>query len=108
VSEEIGVRELLEQLRSELLQEKPESLKLFFIEEAEIELNVAIKRETQGGIKIAVLQFGGLEAGASKGQEQGHKVRLKLKPLVTYKEARAALKESDHEKALEVVMRTGS
>ncbi|MBN1177751.1 MAG: hypothetical protein JXD18_00955 [Anaerolineae bacterium] len=88
MAEKIGLHELLKQLRAELMEETPSTDKLFFVEGAEIELYVTATREAQGGIDISVLTFGGLEAGASTGREQGHKVTLKLKPLITYEEAR--------------------
>lgn len=95
MKQEIGIREILEQLREELFQATTEFPKLFFIEGAEVELNITVKREMQGGIKISVLQFGGPEAGVSKAQEQGHKITLKLKPLLSYEEAKASLSNEE-------------
>lgn len=88
---EIGIQELISQLRTELFEDKNETPDIFFIEGIEIELHVAIKREGQAGIKIGVLQFGGLEASAASGHEHGHKVTLKLRPLITFEEARESL-----------------
>ena len=87
----IGLQELLAQLRGELAQETPDSPKFFFIEGAELELHVDVKREAKGGIRISILQFGGVEGEAGGSWEKGHKITLKLRPLITYEEARGAV-----------------
>jgi hypothetical protein len=99
MTNEIGIQELIKQLRSELLEETQEKPELFFIEGLEVELHVAIKREGQAGIKIGVLQFGGLESGVSGGHEQGHKVTLKLRPLIKFEEARETLNPEEIQRA---------
>lgn len=99
-AKDIGLSELLEQLKTELMQETPDSPKLFFVESAEIELHVDVKREAKGGIKVSVLQFGGVEAGGGVARNEGHKITLKLVPLVTYEEARAHLTPAEQEAAV--------
>lgn len=91
----IGLRELLTQLKDELTQETPDSPRLFFIEGAELELRVDVKREAKGGIKISILQFGGAEGQAGIAREQGHTITLKLRPLITYEEARQQLRKDE-------------
>lgn len=105
MKQEIGIREILDQLREELFQHTTASPKLFFIEGAEVELSITVKREMQGGIKISIVQFGGPEAGVSKAQEQGHKITLKLKPLISYEEARATLSDQERQKQLDALLK---
>jgi len=105
LSAEIGLQEMIEQLKKELLQDSPDSPRLFFIEGVEIELHVTAKRAAKGGIQISVLQFGGLEAGGSAEREKGHKITLKLLPLVTYEEARQRLSESQRAEAVLPLMK---
>lgn len=88
---QIGLRDLLKQLREELTEDTSQP-KVFFIDGVEIELQVAIKREGSGNVKISVLQFAGIEGGASSSLEKGHKITLQLRPLMTYDEARQQLK----------------
>lgn len=82
------------------MQETPDSPKLFFVASAEIELHVDVKREAKGGIKVSVLQLGGVEAGGGAAWNEGHKITLKLVPLVTYEEVRAHLTPADQEAAV--------
>jgi hypothetical protein len=103
LTKEIGLQDLLSQLKAELMQETPDSPRLFFIESAEIEVHVGIRREAQGGIRISVLQLGGVEAGASTGKERGHKITLRLVPLITYEEARKQLRGDDTKRVVEAV-----
>ena len=101
LTKEIGLQDLLSQLKAEPMQETPDSPRLFFIESAEIEVHVDIQREARGGIRISVLQLGGLEAGASAGKERGHKIILRLVPLITYEEAREQLHGDDTQRVVE-------
>ncbi len=93
MSEGIGLHEVIAQIKAELFQEVPESPKAFFVEGVEIEVHVTAKRTAKGGLQISVLQFAGLEAGGSGEREKGHRVTLRLRPLMTYEEVRQQLDE---------------
>jgi len=74
----------------------------------EIELYLAVRREGNAGIKISVLQFGGPEGGVTKSREEGDKITLRLKPLVSYEEAKASLNKDEHKEALDRLMKGGA
>lgn len=94
-TDSIGLQDLLARLRDELIQDPPDSSKLFFVDGVELELHVDVKREAKGGIKISILQLGGLEGEAGVAREKGHKITLRLRPLITYEEARRRLQQRD-------------
>lgn len=87
---QIGLRDLLKQLREELTEDTPQS-RLFFIDSVEIELRVDIKRQGSGGIHVSILPVAGVEGGVSSALEKGHRITMKLRPLVAYEEARQRL-----------------
>jgi len=108
MEKEISLHEILDYLRNELLQETPTSSKFFFVEEVEIELYLAVRREGNAGIKISVLQFGGPEGGVTKSREEGDKITLRLKPLVSYEEAKASLSEKERKIAFGGLIKGGA
>jgi hypothetical protein len=80
----IGLDELIQQVKQELLSSVPgKSLDapILFVESVELELKVTVSREGKGGIKIDVLSFGGGEAGGTLKREDVHTVKVKLSPL---------------------------
>jgi hypothetical protein len=105
MTQEIGLHDLLEQLKVELLQETPGSPKLFFVESAEIELFVNIERSGEAGINISVLSLGGLKGGGSATQQKGHKLTLKLVPLASLEEVRKQLTPAQKRRAEQGVMK---
>lgn len=62
-----------------------------FVDEVELEINVAVTDDISGSGKLTIYV---LEAGigGAKNQEKGHKVTIKMNPLVTKEEMRARLK----------------
>jgi len=76
----IGLAELIEQVKRELLAPSTEGetdIPLLSVDEVELELQVTVKKEAKGGIKIYVLELGG---GGSRDDVQ--KVKVKLSPIV--------------------------
>ncbi len=76
----IGLAELIEQVKRELLAPSLEGetdIPLLSVDEVELELQVTVKKEGKGGIKIYVLELGG---GGSRDDVQT--VRVKLSPIV--------------------------
>ncbi len=86
MSSEIGLAELIQQVKQELLTTYPGSendTPLLSIDSVELELQVTVKREGGGGIKINVLQFGGGEVSGKVSRDDVQKVKVKLSPLVS-------------------------
>lgn len=75
----IGLYDVVQNLKEDIrrLEEEPVGGYMFEIENAEIELSVAVKKEAGGGINIWVINVGGKVK-----KEDIHKVRINLKPYV--------------------------
>ena len=85
---EIGLQELIYQVKNELLvpnqaQRAKDADPLFFIDKVELEIAVKVQKEGSSGIKLSVLSFAELNAGASVTKERGHVIKVSLSPLVT-------------------------
>lgn len=84
----IGLAELIEHIKQELLSTKAEGEKpipLFSVDQVNLELQVTARKEGKAGIKVYVVELGG---GGSRDDVQ--KVTVTLTPLLT-KEERIAL-----------------
>lgn len=98
--EEIGLQELIFQVKQELLAPNPaqrakDPYPLFFIDKVELEVAVKVTRSSSGGIKLTVLNFIEANAGKSITQEQGHVIKISLSPLLSKEEiVTEALKDS--------------
>ncbi|MBD3883910.1 hypothetical protein IFO70_19320 [Phormidium tenue FACHB-886] len=80
----IGLAELIEQVKQELLSTAPGQTKdapILFVESVELELQVTVKREGKAGVKINVVSIGGGELGGSVSRDDVHKVKVSLSPL---------------------------
>jgi len=76
----IGLSELIEKVRQELLpdESKPEVVPLLYVDSIELELNVTVKKEGSVGVKIYVVNLGG-KASIDNGQI----IKVKLSPLLS-------------------------
>ena len=84
MAEGIGLRELIYQVKKELLTQSPDDpVPLFYVEGVDLELRVTARKEGQAGVKIYVVDIGG-----EIGQEQAQTVRVSLRPLYTREEMR--------------------
>ncbi|MBE9125575.1 MULTISPECIES: trypco2 family protein [unclassified Coleofasciculus] len=93
----IGLAELIEQVKRELLAPSLEGetdIPLLSVDEVELELQVTVKKEAKGGIKIYVVDLGG---GGSRDDVQ--KVKVKLSPIVN-KETLLGLYKKRHPERL--------
>ncbi|TBR58294.1 hypothetical protein B4U84_20390 [Westiellopsis prolifica IICB1] len=84
----IGLTELIEQVRRELLSttsHKDTEVPLLSVDTVELELQVTVHREGKGGLKVYVVEMGG---GGSRNDVQ--KVKVTLSPLLS-KEVRLGL-----------------
>ena len=82
--EEIGLQELLYQVKKELLAQSPDDpVPLFYVEGVDLELGITARKEAQAGVKLYVLDIGG-----GGGQERAQTVRVSLRPLYSREEMR--------------------
>ena len=76
----IGLAELIQQVKQELLTISPSNEKdvpFLSVDSVELELQVTVKKEAKGGVKIYVLEVGG-----SGARDDVQKVKVTLSPLV--------------------------
>lgn len=81
----IGLAELIEQVKKELLSTVPGQTKdapLLFVNSVELELQVTVKRGGTSGVKVNVVSIGGAEIGGSLSRDDVHKVKVTLSPLL--------------------------
>ncbi|MDB9526280.1 hypothetical protein PN498_09810 [Oscillatoria sp. CS-180] len=83
MSQSIGLSELIDQVKKELLTppQKDGEPPVFFVDSVELELQVTATRESNAGIKIDVVSIGEGEAGGTLSQEKTHTVKVSLSPL---------------------------
>lgn len=86
--EEIGLQDLIYQVKDELLAPNPaqkakDPYPLFFIDKVELEIAVKVTQSRDGGIKLTVLDFAQVNAGQSVDRERGHVVKVSLSPLLS-------------------------
>lgn len=89
--QDIGLQELIEQVKRELLAPNPaararDPYPLFVIDSIELEIAVKVSRSGNDSIKLTVLDFAEVGVDRSLGQEQGHVVKVKLLPLLSREE----------------------
>ncbi len=100
-SKDIGIQELIEQVKSELLNtSQEEEVPLFAISEVEIEITFTVERTAQGGINLQVVQ-----SGVEKAWADAQKVRIRLEGLVTPEQIRKKIKLADVEHGRQILTR---
>jgi len=79
----IGLAELIQQVKLELLTIPPNNTEppLFSVDSVELELQVTVKREGKGSVKINVVSIGGAELGGGASHDAVQKVKVTLSPL---------------------------
>lgn len=80
----IGLSELIQQVKQELLSKTPEKVQnspIFFVNSVDIEVQVTVKREGKAGVKIDVVSVVGGELGGGFSRDDVHKVKVTLSPL---------------------------
>ena len=84
MSSEIGLAKFIQQVKKELLDTysaKENDRPLLSVDSVELELQVTVKTEGKGGVKINVLLGGELSGGVSR--DDVHKVKVQLSPLLS-------------------------
>ena len=97
----LGLTELIQQVKQELLTQSPDSekdLPIFAVDSVELELQVTVKKQGKAGIKIYVLEMGG---GGSRDDIQ--KVKVKLSPLFNREQLLEIYKEQHPERYAELM-----
>ncbi len=77
----IGLAELIEQVKQELLSKRNTPTPFFSVDQVELELQVTIHKEGNAGIKIYVV-----EAGGKVSRDDVQKVKVTLTPLLDKQE----------------------
>lgn len=93
----IGLKELIERVKSELLAEHDETQPLLAIGQLELTIAFTAERTAQGGINLQVVQLGG-----QRGSSEVQTVMVRLEPLVSVEEVRNSLTP---EQVLEITKR---
>ena len=95
----VTLSQLIDQVREELLAPRqastPDAMYPFlFVEEVELEVDVTVGSTIGGGgqVRIHVVEVGG---AAEKSQEQTHRIKIRMTPLLSKEEVRDELKQSD-------------
>jgi hypothetical protein len=104
MTDSIGLSELIEKVRQELLPDpnKEEKVPLLYVDSIELELNVTVKQEANGSLKICVVDLGG-KASIDKGQI----IKVKLSPLLGKEEILENYKVNQPKKYAALVRRSG-
>jgi Trypsin-co-occurring domain 2 len=95
----IGLAELIHKVKEELLDRsmaRNEDISFLSVDLIELELQVTVKRESKGGIKIYVL-----EAGAATSQDEIQTVKITLSPLLN-KETLLKLYQQQHPEQIQI------
>ncbi|MBN3905192.1 MAG: hypothetical protein HWQ35_00950 [Nostoc sp. NMS1] len=109
MSTEIGLAELIQQVKQELLATYPDDendTPLLSVDSVELELQVTVKKEGGGGVKINVLQFGGGELSGKVSRDDVQKVIVKLSPLLSKEQLLKAYYHKNPEKWRKFVDKT--
>ncbi len=81
MSKEIGLKDLIDQVKKELSVQSDNPV--FWVEKVELELNVTVKREGNTVIKIGILSIGEASVNGKLSSEDVHKIKLTLEPLIS-------------------------
>jgi len=94
MAQDISLQALIEKVKDELLAPTGgPGYPIFFVDKVELELQVAVTHEKEAGLKISVLQLGGVEAGGTTTRERGHTIKVTLSPILSREEQRKLLEE---------------
>ncbi|MBD0343362.1 MAG: hypothetical protein ICV63_00705 [Coleofasciculus sp. Co-bin14] len=100
----IGLAELIEQVKRELLAtslDNETNVPFLSVDSVELELQVTVKKEGKGGVKIYVLELGG---GGSRDDVQ--KVKVTLSPLLNKETLLGLYRKRHPERVQELVDRS--
>jgi hypothetical protein len=80
----IGLAELIQHIKQELLTPSPDAkdVPLLSVDSVELELQVTVRREGKGGVKVNVVSIGGAEMGGGMSHDAVQTVKIHLSPLL--------------------------
>ncbi|NEO57797.1 MAG: hypothetical protein F6K54_34920 [Okeania sp. SIO3B5] len=84
-NESIGLAELIEKVKAELLN-PAKNPRFLFVDNVELELQVVVRKDAKTGLKIDVLGIGGAKVGADVEQRNIQRVKVSLSPVFTKEE----------------------
>jgi hypothetical protein len=105
---EIGLEEVINQVKRELLTPNPaakanDPYPLFIIDKIELEIATRISVSADGSIKLSVFGVAEASVGVSSSGERSHVVRVSLSPVLTREELAAdALKDEKIRRMVQV------
>ena len=79
----IGLAELVEQVKQELLSATPskDNAPILFVDSVELQLQVTVKWEGKGGVKVDIVSIGGGELSGGMSRNDDHQVKVTMSPL---------------------------
>lgn len=104
----IGLSELVEQVKRELLSSAPnkDDVPIFYVDSVELQLQVTVKREGRAGVKVDVVSIGGGELGGGVSRDDVHQVNVKLSPIFS-KEKLLEIYETLHSDQISPMVKRG-
>lgn len=100
MSDELSLQTLIEKVRSDLFEPFAGTeiagkaiYPVFFIDEVELEISVEIRYDGTTGVKVMVPQLVEASLGTGETAGTGHKVRVKLTPILDRVERRKLLED---------------
>jgi hypothetical protein len=105
MSKEIGLKDLIDQVKKELSVQSDHPV--LWVEKVELELNVTVKREGNTVIKIGILSIGEASVNGKLSSEDVHKIKVTLNPLLPKEDVLRNLSLAEQEKLNEETKRTG-
>ena len=99
----VGIRELIDQVKQELLAEHDVAQPLFVVRQVDVEVAFTVERNVNGGIDLQVVQFGG-----ERNVSDAHRVQVVLEPVVGSDVVAQGLSPEQKAKAAKAVMRGGT
>jgi hypothetical protein len=98
----VGIRELIERVKQELLAEHDVTQPLFVVGQVEVEVAFTVERAVNGGIDLQVVQFGG-----DQKVSDAHRVHVVLEPIAGGAAVKQQLTPEQKAKAEKAVTRGG-
>jgi hypothetical protein len=101
MSNEIGLQELIYQVKQELLAtnraaQARDPYPTFVIDKIELEIQVKITRDKTGAAKLTVLGIGEIGGDQSTSHERGHTVRVSLSSLLSVEDIAEQILKDPH------------
>ena len=97
----IGIKQLIDRVKRELLQDHDTSDPVFALGPVELEIGFIVMRDLQGGINLHVVEY-----DAEKQWTEVQKVKIRLDPVVTREDLVSELSDEERRTAKKAIKRT--